>query len=250
VYYAETECHPSLDSFSQESSRMSKDIEIGKSNYLVEASYKLTLQEQRLILACLGKVNSRYEIPKTISITAMEYSEMMGIEIKNAHRELYKAANKLYERSITVSDPEKVEQFRWIQKKVTYLKGDGRITLTWSDDVIKYISQLKRRFTTYKLQHSANLQSVYSIRLYELLMQFNSTSERIIHLEDFRKSLQLEDKYESYKDLNRRVLKPAIKELNASSDLTIKFETIKKGKNIKVLVFDFEQKKQPQLDFG
>ncbi|WP_337922210.1 RepB family plasmid replication initiator protein [Vibrio cholerae] len=36
-----------------------------------------------------------------------------------------------------------------MQKKAKKLKGQGSVTLTWSDDVLKYITQLKGRFTTY-----------------------------------------------------------------------------------------------------
>lgn len=227
---------------------MNSNLQIGKSNYLVEASYKLSLQEQRLILACLAKIDSRQDVPKIMSLTAQEYSETMGIDVKNAHRELYKAAERLYDRSIKVSDPEKIEEFRWVQKKVTYIKGEGKIVLTWSDDVLKYISQLKNRFTTYKLRYIASLQSSYSIRLYELLMQFSSTSERTIYLEDFRSLLQLHDKYQNFKDLNKKIIKPAIKELNEISDLNVILKTIKKGRSVTALSFDFKKKKQIQLE--
>lgn len=136
---------------------------ITKANYLVEASYNLTLQEQRLILACLSKIDSRKEAQKEIELTASEYSDLMHIDIKNAHRELYKASDKLYERSIVVFDPEKQEEFRWIQKKIHYTKGDGKIKLIWSDDVLSYISQLKRRFTSYRLVDVAKLNTSYAL---------------------------------------------------------------------------------------
>ena len=48
-------------------------VKITKSNHLVEASYSLTLQEQRLILSCLAKVDSRNEAPKEITLSAQEY---------------------------------------------------------------------------------------------------------------------------------------------------------------------------------
>ncbi|WP_141008333.1 replication initiation protein, partial [Shigella sp. FC1967] len=35
-----------------------------KSNALIEASYKLTLQEQRLLLMCIGKLNPRDKTPQ------------------------------------------------------------------------------------------------------------------------------------------------------------------------------------------
>lgn len=222
---------------------------ITKANYLVEASYSLTLQEQRLILACLSKINSKTEVSKEITLLASEYSELMRIDIKNAHRELQKASQKIYERSVVVKDPEKTEEFRWIQKKIHYEKGEGKIKLFWSDDVLSYIGQLKRRFTTYRLSDVANLSTSYAIRLYELLMQFNSTKQRSIFVNDFRSLFQLNDKYSSFRDLNKWVIKPAIREINHVSNLEVFYSTRKQGKNIVELYFDFQEKKQTQFDF-
>ncbi len=223
---------------------------IAKANYLVEASYSLTLQEQRLILACLSKIDARNEIPKAIELTASEYSSLMSIDIKNAHRELYKAADKLYDRSIVVADPEKTEEFRWVQKKVKYSKGEGRIKLFWSEDVLVYISQLKRRFTSYRLSDVAQLNTSYAIRLYELLMQFNSTKERHISLPKLREFFQLQDKYPLFRDFNKRVIKPSVKEINNSSNLDVLYSTIKEGRNVIGLHFDFQEKKQQQFSFA
>lgn len=225
-------------------------VKIAKSNYLIEASYNLTLQEQRLILACLSKVNSTRTPKKEVSLLASEYSELMKVNIKNAHRELYSAADKLYERSVIVKDPEKTEEFRWIQKKVIYHKGEGKITLTWSDDVLTYISQLKRRFTTYRLADIANLSTSYAIRIYELLMQFNSTQQRYISLDDFRKLFQLEDKYTLFRDLNKWVIKPAVKEINESSNLIVYYSTRKKGRNVVALEFDFVENDQLSMNLN
>jgi plasmid replication initiation protein len=217
-------------------------VKVTKSNYLVEASYSLTLQEQRLILACLSRIDPRKEAPKEVSILASDYAEIMHIDIKNAHRELYKAANKLYDRSIVVSDPEKTEEFRWIQKKAIYHQGEGRVVFTWSDDVLVYISQLQRRFTSYRLHDVVRLGSPYSIRLYELLMQFSATKDRKINLVDFKSLFNLEDKYPLFRDLNKRVIKPAVKEINESSNLVVYYSTIKKGRTVVALQFDFQEK--------
>jgi len=111
------------------------------------------------------------------------------------------------------------------------------VTLTWSDQILKYISQLNEQFTTYRLGSVGRLQSTYSIRLYELLMQFNRTGDRVINLSDFRELLQLKDKYPQYRDLNKRVITPAVKELNQRSDLEIKFESLKSGRKVVSLSF-------------
>ncbi len=217
-----------------------------KSNCLIDASYQLNVQAQKLVLACLAKIDPRSDIPKEMTLTASDFSDLMGVP--NAHRELYLAVDALYGASIKIRDGNDDIELRWIQKKSKRIKGAGSITITWSDEVLKYISSLQNRFTTYKLRHIAELQSSHSIRLYELLMKFNSTGERVIYLDDFKYALGITDKYPEFKILNRAVIKPSIEELNQRSDLIIKYETIKKGRSVRALSFEFKQNKQMKMD--
>ncbi|MCL1128075.1 replication initiation protein, partial [Shewanella surugensis] len=174
------------------------NLSVSKSNYLIDASYKLNAQAQKLVLACLGKIDSRVSIPKEITITAQEYSELMGIK-HNSRRDLYKAADSLFRSIITLKNENETIELHWVQRSVKKHKGEGAITIKWTDDVLQYISQLKNRFTTYKLHHIAQLQSSHSIRVYELLMRFNSTGERIIYLDDFKSALGISDKYSDFR---------------------------------------------------
>ncbi|MCG8029623.1 MAG: replication initiation protein [Candidatus Thiodiazotropha taylori] len=56
---------------------MSTDLrKISKSNALIEASYKLKTNEQRLVLACIAKIDSRHALPASgIKITAQEFAD-------------------------------------------------------------------------------------------------------------------------------------------------------------------------------
>ena len=222
------------------------NMSVTKSNTLVDASYQLNVQAQKLVLACLGKVDSRLAIPKEMTLTALEYSDLMGIP--NARRDLYKAADSLFDAVIILKDEHEEVKLRWIQKGVKKLKGEGAVVITWTDEVLKYISSLQNRFTTYKLRHIAELQSSHSIRLYELLMKFSSTGERVIYLDDFKSALGISDKYPTFKELNRRVIKASVDELNQRSDLVISYETIKKGRSVAALSFEFKKSAQLKMD--
>ncbi len=222
------------------------NLSVTKSNQLIDASYKLSSQAQKLVLACLSKVDSRGVVPKEITITALEYAELM--KVPNAHRELYKAANSLWDSEITVRENGKQSRLRWIQKDILVLDGEGAVTIIWTDEVLALISQLKSRFTTYKLSQVAELQSGHSIRLYELLMKFKSTGERIIYVEDFKSAMGISGKYESFKALNQRVIKSAVAELNKNSDLIVKYETIKKIRKVVAISFEFKGNNQIRMD--
>lgn len=124
---------------------MNSNLLVVKSNSLIDARYKLNVQAQKLLLACLGKVDSRPETQpaKEITLTASEFSELMGIDMKNAHRELYKAVDLLFKSTITLYEGGEETELYWIQEKGKKLKGEGAIRLIWSDRVLKYICQLK-----------------------------------------------------------------------------------------------------------
>ncbi|MGS5128421.1 replication initiation protein, partial [Escherichia coli] len=179
-----------------------------KSNALVEASYKLTLQEQRFLLLCISRLNSGTdvaspELQKTMTITAAEYFDSFpDMGRKNAEVQLQEAIDRLWDRSIILKDDEKREEFRWIQYRAQYARGEGKAQITFSDAVMPYLTQLKGQFTRVVIKNISNLSRSYSIRIYEILQQFRSTGERIIALDDFKSSLMLDGKYKDFKTLN------------------------------------------------
>jgi len=220
-----------------------------KSNALIEASYKLTLQEQRFLLVCIGKFNPKEDSPKkTLTITAAEFYECFpDMGRQHAEAKLKEAIDRLWDRSIIIRDDEVREEFRWIQFRAQYLTGEAKATITFSDAIMPYLTQLKGQFTRVIVKNVSRLASAYSIRIYEMLQQFRATGDRMIMLDDFRSMLGLDDKYSQFKDLNKQLLKPAIDELNEKSDLTVMVETVKQGRKVVALHFRFKEDRQIKI---
>jgi plasmid replication initiation protein len=229
------------------------DLVAYKSNALIEASYKLTLQEQRFLLVCISRIKSGVDAPppemqKTMTITAAElYDAFPDMGRQHAEGKLKEAIDRLWDRSVIIRDESKREEFRWVQYRAQYLKGEAKVEITFSDAIMPYLTQLKGQFTRVVVKNVSSLSSTYSIRIYELLQQFRSTGDRTIALEDFRSMLNLDDKYQQFKDLNKLLLKPAIAELNEKSDLAVTFETIKQGRKVIALRFRFRDDKQIKM---
>lgn len=220
-----------------------------KSNALIEASYKLTLQEQRVLLMCIGKLNPQDEQPeKKFQLTANEFFlAFPDMGNANAERHLQSAIDRLWDRSIIINWKDKKEEVRWIQGRAKYFTGEGKIELVFSDLIMPYLTQLKGQFTSIAVKNVSALKRTYSIRIYELLMQFKKTGDRLISVDDFRSMLGLEDKYSQFKRLNDDVIKPAIQELNEKSDLMVLIDTVKKGRRVVALHFHFQQDKQIKI---
>ena len=108
--------------------------------------------------------------------------------------------------------------------------------------MIPYLSQLSKEFTQYKLKHVARFESVYSIRLYELLVQWNTFGEREIEVEWLKRQFQVEKKYDRVVDLKKRVIDPAVDEINQHSNFWVKYGQRKSGRTITHFQFQFGPK--------
>ena len=217
-----------------------KDLVITKHNSLIEASYKLTLNEQRLVLICIAKLDARKPLPKenSFTITAKEFAATFSIEEKHAYEALDEASSALYERDIRTYDGKYRERFRWVCG-VKYHDNEGKVTLGFSSWITPYLNLLHERFSSYKLKQIAGLKSIYAIRLLEFLMQFKATGKLIIDLDNFKERLELVNEYKRFYNLKMRVIEPAIKELREKSNLLIEWKPIKSGKKVKQLEFVF-----------
>lgn len=213
----------------------------------------LSLAEQRVLLSCIAQIDSTAVLTEEyrFEVTASGVADLVGIEnLSNTYRDLKTAAEKLYERSVIIDDPDPdnpnitQRKTRWISS-IDYVPGEGKVVLSFAFGIIPYLSQLSREFTKYKLKHVARFESVYSIRLYELLVQWNSSGEREIEVEWLKNQFQVGDKYSRLVDLKKRVIDPAVEEINKHSNLWVKYGQRKSGRTITHFQFQFGLKDKP-----
>jgi len=226
-----------------------KNLTVCKANALIEAGYRLSLNEQRIILACIAQVDSREELLKTskFEITVKDFSKRFNLSEEATYSDLKEASKNLYSRSLTIYNPypeqpelKKLET-RWISS-IGYMPDKGKLSLRFSIDILPYLGGLKGRFTKYELEHIGNMTSTYGIRLYELLMQWKSTGKREIEIEWLKKQFELDSSYERMDNLKRRVIDPAVKDINKHSNYAVSWEQRKTGRKVTHLTFIFAEK--------
>jgi plasmid replication initiation protein len=222
-----------------------KSLTVVKSNKLIEASYRLTLQEQRLILACIGQIDSRNDLTKQdeFKVSAKDFSAFSNTPLKNAYRDLKEAAENLFERRLTFHSPssDKTLVARWVSS-IEYNEGEGCIELCFAQRILPLISQIKGHFTKYKLEHVSNLSSVHAIRIYEMCLQYLKIGERSFEINEIKKTLGLDGQYPEFKDFNKRVLRPSVEQINKYTDIKIRLNPVRKNRKIVSLEFEIESK--------
>ena len=221
---------------------MLKNNLIVKSNQVIEASYTLTTIEQRLILSAIAQVPKGEEISDDVlyPLTTKNLVKLGG-DGKASHKEFKDAVNRLYERSIVLRDGDESDSFRWIQEKV--FKESTVAFIRFSKPILPFLSNLKAEFTKYLESDIVGMSSPYSIRFYELIMQYRSIGHREISLEDLRWMFQLQNKYPVWADLKKRVIEQATKEINEHSPYNLTIEPKRTGRKITSIVLKFQDKK-------
>lgn len=220
------------------------DLVVVKDNQIINASYRLSLVEQRIVLACIAKIDSVHEITKgdgfTLHVDEIRDLLTAGRTQKSFYEAIKTASNKLYDRSIVLDKDG--SKCRWIYE-VRYNKNQGSITLFFAPTIIPYLSQLKGKFTKYKLQHVARFKSAASVRLYELLVQWLSKGKREMEVDWLRQTLGLGDKYKNRpSNFISRVVQKACDDINEFSNMKVSFGTRKTGKKITHVQLFFDLK--------
>lgn len=240
-----------------------KQVTVVKANSLIQAGYRLTLAEQRILLTAISQICSG-DAPtdqNTYSVDVNALASMRDTTTRRAYQELAEATKRLYDRSVRIEKgpngealgPEdrngkrkRVTMARWVQD-VEYIEAEGRVELRFSHAILPYLSLLQKEFTKYELRYVASMRSTYGIRLYELIQQWRSAGERVIDLDELRYLFGIVGQYSAIKDLKHRVIDPAVRDVNEYSDLTVTYEQYRSGRRIAGFRFLFAEKSGKDL---
>jgi plasmid replication initiation protein len=213
---------------------------IVKSNKLVEANYRLTAGEQKVILKLISSIHKDDVDFKKYRFKIAEFIQLMDVNNPRKYTEIKKITYDLLGKKISIYDEseKKLIQVTWLASAV-YFEGRGEVELCFAPDLKPYLLQLKDAFTQFTINNIMQLRSGYSARIYELLKQYEKIGERVLEIFDIRKKLGIEDKeYKLYADFKRYVILQAQKEINSKTDIEFNFEEIK-GYKRKVTTIKF-----------
>ncbi|NPA13831.1 MAG: replication initiation protein [Aquificae bacterium] len=123
------------------------------------------------------------------------------------------------------------------------------IKVKWSPYLAPFILEIKRGFTLYEVKTFLSLDSIYSKKLYRFLKKLQKYGRVEVPIEEIRFFLQVENEYRNFNDLEKRVLKPSVEEINEKTDLFVEYEKKRLGegdRGSKVIALIFRIKQKPQ----
>lgn len=221
-----------------------------KSNRLNTAIQNLSLTEIRLIqLAIIDarEYNRGLSADKPLRICAKRYAEAFEVSRQTAHEAILSAEKTLFNRQFSfLNEKDRLVKSRWVQR-VEYIDNESAIEVIFTYDVINEIAKINGKvdfFTKYLLKQTASMSSSYSVRLYELLVQWREAKKTPeFDLKQFREQLGVEpEDYKRMSDFKKRVLDVGVKEINDKSDLTVSYKQNKNGSKISGFSFTIKVK--------
>jgi plasmid replication initiation protein len=219
---------------------MIEDSLIVKSNKLIESRMKFTANEYLLITYLTSKIKKDDREFRTFKLPANELNEFLeikGTKTNNYLRNQY--AMNLSKKDIISKGNIGNKIYNFFS--VIDTDHRGYIEICFSLELKDFLIDLKDNFTTYRLSNVVKLKNFYTIRLYELLKQYEKIGKREFKVEDLKYILGLGKKqYNIFRDFRKRILTESIEKINNHTDLKIKLEEKKYARKTYSLVFYIE----------
>jgi len=204
---------------------MNKEI-VTQNTKLINSKYNLTELELKFLLSIIAKIDSKKENEfKVYTFNKKELEEEIGFP--NHKNSFYKTfARRIMSKPFDIE----IEKDHWITfnwlSKFEYNKGEIKVRI--DDDLKPYLLELKERFIKYNLRYIIPLKSAYSIRIYQLLKEYEKYGVRYFDVEELMNILQVPKSYQRYGLFKQKVLEQAHRELTEKTDITFDFEEDKK----------------------
>lgn len=222
---------------------------IVKSNELVEARYRLTANEQKIILAMVSSIQPEDEDFKTYRFLVKDLSKFLGVKYDAIYTEIEKISNKLLDRRLVIFNPEKNSTLTtaWISSS-EYFHGAGYVELCFDPKLKPYLLKLKEKFVQYDPSVIKQIKSGHSIRIYELLKQYLKIGKRLFNFGELREILGIKnDEYKRFYDFKKKVLLISKRDINKNTDIEINFNEHRKSKKVEAIEFTISPNKGKEL---
>lgn len=214
-------------------------------NMLMHSASNLTLNEIKLLRFFIMQTERNDKELFQFSVDIPRLAKAMEMSQKALYRELDGMTEHLMKEVITIGSPknERWIKFHWVDI-CEYDKGVLNVKI--SDELKPFLVGLRGNFTRYRLSEIVSLNSMYAIRIYEVLNGYmddnlkphaNVATEISISVEELRRITDTEDKFERFSNFKSKVIDTALKEINEKSVYHVIATPYKHGRTI--AGFDF-----------
>ncbi|MGL5694546.1 MAG: replication initiation protein [Peptostreptococcaceae bacterium] len=215
-----------------------------KHNDIVNGKYEITVNSNRVFTYLL------YEFQKDLDknrlsceVSREKLSSLVNGNVDKTVKGLTTILMNLRKKDLFLMDELQDGSIDFIAggfiDNATYNNKTDKFTIVADTRIHKLLHRyLEDGYTPINLEIWLSLKNRYSQRLYDLLRAWTGTKSTVNYsITRLRELMLLENKYKQYPDFRKRVIIPAIEELNSTGYFEISYEENKKGRNIESIDF-------------
>ncbi|MDP1575021.1 MAG: replication initiation protein [Coxiellaceae bacterium] len=214
----------------------------------IHCSNKLSLLERKISNALLYHAFSKLKVQNVHEIKIDELKRLLGANTRN-HKALKEALKKLIstllEWNLLGETVPEMELEGWNASTILSSVSVQRGIIKYQySELIKTLLIDPKIYGKINLTIQARFKSSYALALYENCSRYRGLPyTKSFDMTIFRRLMGVEDgKYNIFRDFNRRVLNPAITEINTCSDIRILPELSRTGRVVKAIKFRIEER--------
>lgn len=233
---------------------VNKKTLVVQSNRLIEAKYRLSVEEQKIIKILISQIQREDEDFRDYEFRVKDLAEILGMGHKDIYRVLPKITERLMSRILKFYNPDTqtLLQTSWLSS-AEYKKGQGTVALCFDPKLRPLLLHLQSYFTKYELGQVMQFKGQYTIRFFELRKSFlgRHKKEVVFSLQDLWEMLGLrKNEYKEFFNFKNRVLESAKVELLEKTGKSFSWEAIRQGRGGKVVGvrFAFDGEDNAKID--
>ena len=217
---------------------------------LIHSTNKLSLLERKIANALLYNAYDELNTKSEHSIHIAQLSALIGYNSKDSKtikKSLIALLSTVLEWNII--DKNKKTDDIWVASSMLAdAKIDGPICTYSYSNRMKELCYHPEFYGKLNMKVLAAFKSSYGLALYENCIRYQNISQTPwLDLSTYRKLMGIEEgEYKNFRDLNKRVIKPAITEVNKYSSITIGPEFKKQSRDIVAIKFIINKKSEQE----
>ena len=212
--------------------------------------HNLDLQEQRLVFLVIAQIKMEDEDFKDYKVRLADIEEKAGV-LQN-RREANRFAQTLMSKTFTIEEEEGDRTLSWFSS-ILRLKNESALLVRFDPALKPYLLQLQQNFTKALLSILIKFRHKYTAQIY-MMLKSRKNNELFVKVDELADTLNAPKSYrKNFTDFWKRVVAPALKEINEVSDLQIenvekiKMKYSRKIESLKIIAKVKEpQKKEPK----
>lgn len=231
-----------------------KQIKLAKHSALIQMSQTMTGEQRKIYnyLIFEAKEQMREDSKQMVFEAELwkihKYTGAYGNHhIKQSVKEMEAIIVKV--NTLGKDKKKKWESFTLLEAVEAYEEEDGFVKYRIPNAIRESIMNPKM-YAELDLAIVKNLKSKYAVALYELITDYINITTLEIKLEEFKIFMGIDPntQYQRFFDFNKRVVQPAIEEINTKTPISLKVEPIHRGRKVVKLKFFFRYRDESKSE--